>query len=285
MHARNRHQDRYDLQRLSEVLPELVPFIRVNEYNDQTIDFSDNQAVKALNKAILKAHYGINFWNIPEQALCPPIPGRADYIHTVSDLFTEKKQLKVLDIGTGANTIYPLLGLKEYEWNFVGSDIDSKSLMNAQEIIDANLLGDHISLRLQKNKDHIFKAIILENEFFDLSICNPPFHQSWLEATHGTKRKWKNLGKKTKKVELNFGGQANELWCEGGERSFILKMVEESKTYASQVRFFTSLVSKESNLPVLVQALKALNPNFIKILEMTQGQKKSRILAWSFQKS
>lgn len=284
MHPRNRHQDRYDLQELSKVLPELAPFVKVNEYNDQTIDFSDNGAVKALNKAILKSFYQIKSWDIPENFLCPPIPGRADYIHTVSDLFSDKRKLRVLDIGTGANTIYPLIGTKEYDWSFVGSDIDARAIQNAETIVKANNLQDKILFRMQKNPDKIFTDIILPEEYFDLTICNPPFHESLEDASRGTSRKWKNLGKKPKTQNLNFGGQGAELWCPGGEKAFILKMIEESITYPTQVGFFTTLVSKEMNLPVLIKALKKTQATEVRTLEMTQGQKKSRVLSWTFEK-
>ena len=39
-----------------------------------------------LNRAILMHHYGVKSWDIPAGYLCPPIPGRADYIHSVADL-------------------------------------------------------------------------------------------------------------------------------------------------------------------------------------------------------
>jgi 23S rRNA (adenine1618-N6)-methyltransferase len=281
MHPRNRHQDRYDLNELSRILPELTPFIKINEYKDQTIDFSDSKAVKALNKAILKSFYNIGIWDIPESYLCPPIPGRADYIHTVSDLFTKNRDLRVLDIGTGANAIYPLLGCREYNWSFIGSDVDSKAIANAESIVKANSLHEKISFRQQKNSQHIFQSIILDGEFFDLTICNPPFHESLEEASRGTSRKWKNLGKKPKEKTLNFGGQGSELWCPGGEKAFILKMIEESSLFQSQVGHFSTLVSKEANLPVLIKTLNKTGAQ-VRILEMAQGQKKSRVLSWTF---
>ncbi len=282
MHPRNRHQDRYDLKELSRVLPELSQYIKINDYRNETIDFSDSAAVKALNKAIFKSFYGIEQWDIPDTFLCPPIPGRADYIHTVSDLFSEKKHLKVLDIGTGANTIYPLIGCKEYDWHFVGTDINQKALQNAEEIVKRNGLSNKISFRLQISPDFIFKNIIEDKDFFDLTLCNPPFHESLEEASKGTNRKWKNLGIKPKKGTLNFGGQGAELWCPGGEKAFILKMIEESEIVKEQVGLFTTLVSKEANLPSLKSALKRIQATNIQILEMTQGQKKSRVLCWTF---
>lgn len=39
-----------------------------------------------LNKALLAAHYDIEYWDIPDTYLCPPIPGRADYVHRAAEL-------------------------------------------------------------------------------------------------------------------------------------------------------------------------------------------------------
>ena len=58
-----------------------------------------------LNRALLKADYGIDFWDIPPNYLCPPIPGRVDYIHHLADLLARSNnneiprgpQIKALD--------------------------------------------------------------------------------------------------------------------------------------------------------------------------------------------
>lgn len=280
MHPRNRHQDRYPLKELSQTSPELVKHLMINKYGDETIDFADPAAVKALNSALLKFYYHIGFWDIPDNYLCPPIPGRADYIHSAADLFDQKKSLKVLDIGTGANCIYPLIGSSEYDWQFVGTDVDPLSLQNAEKIIQENNLSKKIELRLQSDRKCIFKNIILPDDYFHLVICNPPFHESLDEATKGSQRKWRNLGKKPTKALLNFGGQGAELWCPGGERSFILQMINESLSFGEQVEWFTSLVSKEENLYPLQKVLQKIPGCEIKIIEMNQGQKKSRFIAW-----
>lgn len=278
MHPRNRHQDRYDLKELVRVSPALKAHVFVNQYGDESIDFANAEAVKELNRALLKSFYGIKFWDIPDDFLTPPIPGRADLIHTAADLFSNRENLRVLDIGTGANLIFPIIGLKEYNWKMVGSDIDQRALSAAQKIIDENQLP--VELRPQKDSKSIFKGIISPDEKFDLTICNPPFHESAEAALAGTTRKWKNLGKKPDQ-KLNFGGKARELWTPGGEKAFILKMIEESLLFRAQVSWFSTLVSKSENLPVLSKALEKQKAQ-IKTLEMSQGQKKSRILAWRF---
>jgi 23S rRNA (adenine1618-N6)-methyltransferase len=120
-------------------------------------------------------------------------------------------------------------------------------------------------------------------------MCNPPFHASLEEAQVGSQRKLNNLAKKTnqplpknKNLKLNFGGQAAELYCEGGELGFIKRMIEESIEFKNHCRWFTTLVSKTSHLPSIYNALKNINAKQIRTVEMAQGQKLSRFVAWSF---
>lgn len=282
MHARNRHNDRYDFSELKKSNPALVKFIIKNKYNNEaTIDFSNPAAVIELNKAILKFYYHINFWEIPKNYLCPPIPGRADYLHYAADLLGEtsrKETIRVLDIGCGSNCVYPLIGNSEYGWKFIGSDVDSVSVENAKKIVHENKLDGEIEIRLQTDPKNIFKNIIQLGESFELTICNPPFHSSKEEAEESAGRKNKNL--KTK--GLNFGGQSNELWVSGGEGAFIKTMVEESTEFKSQVKWFSSLVSSKENLSGIYGELKRNGHPKVKTYEMKQGQKISRFVAWSF---
>jgi len=276
--------------------PELKPFVFTNKYNTETIDFSNNEAVLLLNKSLLRAHYDISYWNIPDGTLCPPIPGRADYIHYLADLLKETNQnkiphkevIKVLDVGTGANCIYPIIGVSQYKWDFVGSDINDPSITSAQSIVDSNkCLINKVHIRKQNNVQSIFSGVINPSEKYDLTLCNPPFHSSEEEATKGSQRKWKNLNKnkKAKSIHnnhLNFGGTNNELWCEGGELSFINKMIKESILFSSQVLWFTCLVSKKEHIRSLQLSLKKVNCPHVKVIKMEQGQKMSRFIAWSF---
>lgn len=113
-------------------------------------------------------------------------------------------------------------------------------------------------------------------------MCNPPFHSSSEEAKEGTKRKWNNLGLK-KGSDLNFGGKNNELWCEGGEKAFIQNMIAEREAFSSQVGWFTTLVSKEANLPSFMKLLDSKRINH-KTIDMALGNKISRILCWTYTK-
>ena len=292
LHPRNKHRHGYDLTSLVKVHPALSAFIILNKYNQQeTIDFSKADAVKALNTALLKKHYQIQHWDFPQGYLCPPIPGRVDYIHYLADLLkesgiTNNDKVSVVDIGTGATCIYPILGAREYGWHFVASDIDPVSIKAANTNVNANKnIGNQISCRLQNNRTHIFSGIIKPNEYYHLTLCNPPFHKSLADASSGTNRKWKNLSKGKslpKGNSLNFGGQKAELWCEGGELAFIRQMITESKTYQSQVGWFTCLISNKDNLPKIKLYLKKAQVSQVKVVNMAQGQKISRFIAWRF---
>jgi 23S rRNA (adenine1618-N6)-methyltransferase len=292
LHPRNRHRERYDFKSLTRSYPALRPFVKLNEYGDESIDFFDPIAVKNLNRALLMHFYKIDFWDIPQNYLCPPIPGRADYIHYVADLLAlEHKnviprghRINCLDIGVGANCIYPIIGTTEYGWSFVGVDIDPASIASARHIVEMNsVLKDHIGLRLQSNPKQIFEGVIKEGEYFDVTVCNPPFHASAADAQSGTLRKLSNLKrKKMTKPVLNFGGKNNELWCEGGEERFVADMIRESKRFSASCRWFTTLISKQSNLNTALQALKKVHAAEVKVIPMSQGNKSSRIVAWTF---
>jgi len=291
-HPRNKHCKRYNFKELIETHAELRPFVLLNKYGDESVDFFNPQAVKMLNKTLLKHFYGIEYWDIPPNYLCPPIPGRAEYIHYIADLLSSSNKLEIptgssikcLDIGVGANCIYPIIGHIEYGWKFIGSDIDPVAIESAKKIVDknANLKG-HIEFRLQANPTAIFKGILQKEEHIDVTICNPPFHTSLAEAQKGTFRKLSNLkGKKITKPILNFGGKNNELWCEGGELAFIQNMIYESKQFANSCSYFTSLVSKQDHLAVLYKLLKNVGALDVKTIEMGSKNKASRIIAWSF---
>lgn len=292
LHPRNKHINGYDFASLTESYPKLKDFVFTNTYGNETIDFAIPAAVKALNKSLLLSHYNISFWDIPNTNLCPPIPGRADYVHYIADLLALENKNKIptgrhikgLDIGVGANCIYPIIGNSEYRWQFVGTETDVPSLKACAKIVENNeSLKKDVTLRIQQSKRNIFKNCILENDKFDFVICNPPFHVSREEATKGSQRKLRNLGKANEgKPVLNFSGQNNELWTEGGELAFITNMIYESAHFKKECLWFTSLVSKKENLKPFYNHLKKVGAVEVKTIDMEQGNKISRFIAWSF---
>ena len=292
LHTRNKHRERYDFKLLTNSCPELTQFITENKYGDETIDWFNAEAVKILNKALLIHYYNLTYWDIPSGYLCPPIPGRADYIHHIADVISSSNdgnipkgnKIKCLDIGVGANCVYPIIGNSEYDWSFIGTDIDPVAISSAKKIVTSNSnLKGKIEIRLQASSKNIFAGILERGERIDVSICNPPFHASLAESQAGTLRKLSNLkNKKIKKPELNFGGKEGELWTEGGEKRFILNMIRQSKQFGESCCWFSTLVSKQSNLKHIYRELDEIMAEEYKTIAMGQGNKTSRIVAWTF---
>jgi 23S rRNA (adenine1618-N6)-methyltransferase len=290
LHPRNAHRNGYDFAALCVTSPSLKAFVAPNKYGNESIDFADPKAVRALNSALLKHFYKVDYWGIPEGYLCPPIPGRADYIHAMADILTESNKGTLpsniigLDIGTGSNIVYPLLGYAIYDWKFVGTETDEVALENGTHLIEENPgLADKISLRRQFKSTSYFKGIITPDEHFDFTMCNPPFHSSPEEARDASIRKTSNLNKRqVEEPVLNFGGSNHELWCEGGETHFIKKMMEESIEYGRSCFWFSTLVSKGSSLDDLGRRIKSLPIQDTRLIDMSQGQKQSRFIAWTF---
>jgi 23S rRNA (adenine1618-N6)-methyltransferase len=292
LHPRSKHRSRYDFPALIATCPELSRFVTPNKYGDDSIDFADATAVKTLNRALLLHHYKLTYWDIPQGYLCPPIPGRADYIHHAADILLDSNKgkdmtgpdIKCLDIGVGANCIYPIIGLAEYGWTFVGTDIDPVAIENCNNIIMSNpSMVEKVSVRLQSNPKDIFKGIMQEGDYFHLTICNPPFHASLKDAKEANLRKVSKIsGEEVKKPKLNFAGHENELWCEGGEMQFITTMILQSKTFASQLNWISTMVSKASHVNRIHSLLRDANAKKIVVKNMGTGNKVSRVVAWRF---
>ena len=294
LHPRNRNRRRYDLKAMIKAHPALEKYVLTNKQGNYSIDFSDPAAVKSLNHAILRHYYGIDYWEFPDENLCPPIPGRAEYIHLVADLLAENnkgevptgKAVTCLDIGIGASCIYPIIGVTEYQWDFIGSDINLASIRSSQQIVNSNpALQGKIQCRLQKQPKDILRGILGTEDKIDMVICNPPFHESMEEAMKGSKRKMKNLsGKNKNRSKLNFSGNSHELVYEGGELAFIRNLISESIEFSKSCFWFSILVSKDSNVKSINKYLQAVKPSEIKKINIKTGNKTSRIIAWTFLK-
>ena len=161
LHPNNPHQGRYDLDALTLAVPALQSFFITTPRGDTSIDFSNAKAVLCLNQALLKQFYGIEHWSLPQGFLCPPIPGRADYVHHAADLLelpykrpvnAPTQAIRALDIGTGANLIYPIIATRALGWQMVGSDISSAAIANANNIVigDYNIFEQGVSLGSDK---------------------------------------------------------------------------------------------------------------------------------------
>lgn len=307
MHPRNPHKTGYDFEQLAKAYSPLTVHLAPKPDGKMTIDFAQPAAVKSLNAALLSHYYQVHFWDIPDGYLCPAVPGRADYIHGIADLLAATlqepennktlpsgKNIRGLDIGTGANLIYPIIGSQSYGWQMVGTDVHEPSYQSAKVIAKSNKnLSKLVKVKLQK-AGSILNGIIQSDEYYTFTMCNPPFHESASAAMSGSRKKNKNLARHAHKRRggessasnrdnLNFGGQHNELWCEGGEFAFVKQMLTESQAFAGQVEWFTSLLSKKDSVYGLEKFAKQLGVSDWRVINMSQGAKASRFIAWRFQ--
>lgn len=285
MHKNNKHSKGYDFDLLVKCSPKLEEFVFTNNFGNVTIDFAKPKAVKALNTALLKQHYGIDYWEFPDENLCPPIPGRVEYIHVLHALLKRsgvKDDITVLDIGTGATCIYPLLGNASYGWNFIASEIDTQAIKSAEKVIAKNKLANSIALRYQDNEQNILTGVLKSQEKLSAAMCNPPFYKDEAEANANTLLKQKGLGKLTDKVVRNFSGTAKELWYPGGEKAFVHNYLYQSSLLKTNCFWYTCLVSKTQHVLSMETSLKKLGATEFKILQIALGNKISRVVAWTF---
>ena len=285
LHPNNKHRKGYNFKELCKVYTGLHDFVFVNKYQTETIDFANPKAIKALNSALLFTHYNVGFWDFPDDNLCPPIPGRVDYIHYLADLLETSKiktNVRILDSGTGASCIYPLLGNAVYHWQFVGTDIDKKSIGSAKNILKKNMLTDVIELKQQVDLTHIFEGILTKESKYSATMCNPPFYKSQEEAMEANARKLEGLGTSDAIETRNFSGKQQELWYKGGEKAFVHTYLYESSQFKTHCFWYSTLVSKKKNLESIYNSLKKLGATAIKTIPMRQGNKITRIVAWTF---
>lgn len=287
-HPRNVHNQGYDFPALITTYPRLERYVETNPYGHLSINYGDAEAVKQLNAALLAHYYQITGWDIPNAALCPPIPGRVDYIHYIADLLgitapSSSSPIHLLDIGIGANGIYSLLASQCYGWECIGSDINQASLDNVASILEKNpSLKKRIQLRHQSNQHHIFEGIVKPGEYFNVTVCNPPFHASAKDAIKSHQQKQRNLQLHNDVSSKNFGGSEAELWCNGGEKLFLKKMIRESHDFSTQCDWFTSLVSKSENIAPSIKLIRKLGATEVREIKMQQGKKVTRVIAWTY---
>lgn len=305
-HPRNAFQGSYDIPKLCDAYPKLRDFV-VYAPHRPTIDFSNPHAVRALNTALLFCDYQVTMWDLPNDSLIPPIPGRADYIHSIADVLQSSggggtkilpvgPHLRGLDIGTGASLIYPLLGSSLYRWSFTGTDVSCESLQAAQRIATANRRQDTIELRHQPHQEHVLQNVIQPHEEFDFVMCNPPFYPTQQAFEWASQRKIKNLRTNRAKrrspvvttslsttmgASSNCSGQSHELWYPGGEVNFLSIMMQESRSFGRQCLWFSALVSRRWHVPRLQRTLPP-HAQEVRVVAMGQGNKSATILFWSF---
>ena len=246
------------------------------------LDFSDPASVLQLTKSLLKRHFNLTI-SLPPDRLCPAVPNRLNYLLWIDSLLESSKpyglapdrKMTGLDIGTGASAIYPLLGCASNpSWNFVATDIDPLSLAYARSNLEANNLTARIQLIESTPRAPLIP--LQDEQRLSFVMCNPPFYASNEELQASAKGK-------DKPPHSACTGSANEMVCDGGEISFIGRIIDESLVLRERVQWYTSMVGKLSNIVPLIERLKVQGCVNRAVGELVQGNKTRRwVLGWSW---
>ena len=269
-----------DFLTLIKEFPELKKYIlKQNEDNEAEFqfDWSNNELSLLMDKSILNYYFDIKYYDIPKGFLIPPIPSRINYINLINSIITKLikdidiKNIIGIDIGTGANIIYPILGYSIYKWKFICTEINKEAYNNAKLILQKNNLENNINIIKQNNKDNIFISILNRENKYIFSMCNPPYYNYENEI---------KLEDKKRDNEYNF----DEIYYKNGEYGFFQRYFEESICYKNNVFLYTILIGKKINAENIYDKLSSYN-DIIKIYNMQKiltGNNVRYIIYWSF---
>ena len=272
-----------NFEELSNQFHEFKQYVYKTKSGNYSINWNDAKAVLTLNKCLLKKDFNVDYYDVPSNFLIPTIPSRLNYLLFLKKLLMifdleNTEQITVIDIGTGANIIYPLLGCSKYHWNFIASDTNTEAIENAKKIIKNNNLENQIIIKHQNDPMKIFEGIIDANEYnerdFVFSMCNPPFYDSETEL------KFENNKKDN---EFNF----SEVYYKGGEFQFIMNIIQESEIFKKNIFIFTSLMGKKTTFKKIKRIFTQNTEKFpfFKHETLIQGNNVRWVVAWSYFKS
>ncbi|XP_031778528.1 U6 small nuclear RNA (adenine-(43)-N(6))-methyltransferase [Nasonia vitripennis] len=277
MHKRNKYKEEPNFKQLAILYPGFRKIAVTDIAGKVKINFKDVESLKILTKTLLKHDFNLDV-DIPPNHLVPALPLRLNYILWIEDLLNhcgiqDLSTVHGLDIGTGAICIYPILFSNLYKTKMTCTDIDPKSIISATENIEKNNLQDLIEVILIK-KESILKEALEKNEKYSFVMCNPPFFETD-----------KGLGKKSKQEPPRNAptGNANELEVKGGEREFILRLIEESLEYKHKIKIYTTMFGQKSSLAFLRNELTKKRIFNATWTEFCQGFTKRWGIAWTFE--
>ncbi|KAI1157541.1 hypothetical protein F5B18DRAFT_665888 [Nemania serpens] len=272
-----------DFYRLGLKYPEFGALLREGVH----LDFTDPEAVMQLTKTLLHEDFGLRI-NLPLNRLCPPVPNRHNYVLWLKDLldstsssyseqYEPERKVTGLDIGTGASLIYPLLGcIQRPAWSFIATDIDAESLASARANARANHLESRIRIVDRAASDPLIPLDDLDMDTIDFAMMNPPFYASDRELLD-------LAAQKSQPPHSACTGAPVEMVCEGGEVTFVERMIGESLVLRGRVQWYTAMLGKQSSLAALIEILRKHEINNFAVTTFIQGSKTRRwALGWSF---
>ncbi|KAJ3367595.1 hypothetical protein GGF31_007408 [Allomyces arbusculus] len=235
---------------------------------------------RALTCALLKAHWDLDI-DFPLESLCPTVTNRLNYLLEVEDLLRIAGchgSATLLDIGTGFTCIYPLLGCRlRSNWRFIATEIDAVAVACATANVARNHLADRIRVIHTTPTASFYASIAGPGTVITAVMCNPPFYSS---AEH---RKAASDAKR--KLHPATPGTTSEMVTEGGEVTFVQRMMRESVDAAHNVVVFSAMVGFKSSIAALRETANELAIPCFFVRSLHQGRTVRWVVAWSFSPS
>ncbi|XP_053376165.1 RNA N6-adenosine-methyltransferase mettl16-like [Mercenaria mercenaria] len=277
MHPRNIYKTRKpDFKALSSKYDYFNEKVKVNASGKVILDFKDPAALRALFRALLEDDFGLAV-TVPLDRLIPTVPQRVNYILWLEDIIGKENGAKGIDIGTGSSCIYPLLGCRLNQWQFLASEIDDQNMYFANKNVASNKMEDKITIK-KVTEDTLLIGLVDENEIYDFSMCNPPFYSDHLEAQGITSARNDD---RSESSSISTASEAESIaW--GGEVRFVTQMIEESLILKNKIRVYTSLLGKKMSLSLLKDVLQRKKVPKYASTEFCQGKTMRWGIAWTF---
>ncbi|RXG69154.1 Methyltransferase-like protein 16 [Armadillidium vulgare] len=323
MHPRNPYKTLPSFKELAIHYPDFRAYCTFDFRGKAFLDFKKSEAVRALTTCLLHKDFGLKV-NIPDNRLVPTLPLRMNYLLWIEDLLNltchksslgkMNDNITGIDIGTGATCVYPLLGSKKFGWNFVATETDSVSFDSAMKNVAENelekkilvkqsaeffdILQNDIVKEFLQNVRRISKETVApeaadsdpssckqeskqESYLIDFTMCNPPFFSSEVEmdTNHNNKKETRSQPRSVST------GSAEERVTDGGEISFVDKLIEKSIQYKDSIKIFSTLVGKKSDVKIIINHIKEKTKGLnvcVTDTEFCQGRTMRWGIAWSF---
>lgn len=274
-HPRNIYKNPPNFKELAIEYPDFRKYVKQELCGRFSIDYQDQGAVKELTRTLLKRDFNLDV-EIDDSRLVPRIPLCLNYILWIEDLLNvlpPEESKSGIDIGTGNVCIYSLLAARR-GWKMLATEIDPYNFKSATNNIIKNDLFDTISLKMVPDSNHLLIAVLDANSKYDFCMCNPPFFDYREKPINRTLRR-----AQLKQVASNV---QSETCTEGGEVSFITKLMKESVQLKEQIKIFTTLVGKKCDFLYLKKELQKIHPKSTAFTEFCQGRTTRWGIAWTF---
>lgn len=309
MHPRNIYRNRINFKQLADLYPDFAGHLTIEDNGRVSIDYADPVALRSLTECLLDTDFRLKV-TIPADRLVPTLPMRLNYLLWIEDLINfaqldRNEKIVGLDIGTGCCAIFPLLGVRlNSSWVFHATEIEPVNFNYASMNVNNNHLNDRVigtylscvchnsnslfSLVHNVDGSQLFHHLNLNNLTF--IMCNPPFFKencakSSEDCHEGEQQQTRRPNRKFHQTKV-AASCSSESVVEGGEVTFVQKMIDESFQDKNCAQLYTVMVGHKKSFLQLKDQLKDYvnekKMTSFNYTELCQGNTKRWALAWSF---